>query len=226
MTTYSELALISDIALPPLLKQLIDAGLADYGPDVKAWAADWKSHTLAARPVLSCVYDFEWIDAADAQENIDEWLNPGFQHGRRFLPFAQTGAGDLYCLTPLAGGETGVALVWHDRDASRIDAASFDAFVFSALIDSASDVSHLTDDGLSMAEAVQCLDANIRALAPMLPQPMQAQLEHIRQWVLSGADAEGDGRVPDAVAQTALGLLPVPQDPPFEIVPRWECGQD
>src|SRR6478735_4169535 len=93
MHSYPALAQAHGIPLPALLRHLIEAGLADYGADVKAWVADWRANKLAAQPALSCIDDFEWIKADEAAETIDEWLNPAYQHGRRFLPFAQTGAG-------------------------------------------------------------------------------------------------------------------------------------
>lgn len=230
MTSYAGLAHTTGIALPGLLQGLIDAGLADHGPDIKAWVANWQAHTLAARPVLSCMYDFEWISAPDAEESINEWLNPAYQHGRRFLPFAQTGAGDLYCLTPIASGnhagDIGVALVWHDDDSSAVSAVSFDAFVFDALVRSATDVSHLTDEGFTPAEAAQCLIANIQTLAPMLPPAMQLELDRIAQEVSSGAEAAGDALIAPATAAAALALLPAVEDAPFPIRARWECGED
>lgn len=240
MTSFAALAQTTGIALPDLLQRLLADGLADYGTDVRDWVADWKTHTLAARPVLSCVYDFEWISAADAQESITEWLNPTYQQGRRFLPFAQTGAGDLYCLTPLApstpsmpmtaadesAGHFGVALVWHDDDNSAISAASFDAFVFDALVRSATDVSHLTDEGFSAAEAMQCVLTNIQALAPLLPPAMQAPLAHIAQRITAGDEAAGDALISASTAQTALALLPAVPDARFPVLARWECGED
>lgn len=234
MTTYAALAQTTGIALPDLLQRLLADGLADYGTDVRDWVADWKTHTLAAQPVLSCVYDFEWITAADAQENITDWLNPAYQQGRRFLPFAQTGAGDLYCLTPLSpmtaadegAGDIGVALVWHDDDTSAISAASFDAFVFAALVHSATDVSHLTDEGFSAAEAMQCVLTNIQALAPLLPPAMQAPLEHVAQRITAGEEAAGDALISASTAQAALALLPAVADAPFPVRARWECGED
>lgn len=252
MTSYAALAQTCRIAMPALFRQLLDAGLADHGPDVKAWVADWKAHTLTARPVLSCVYDFEWISAGQAQESIDEWLNPGYQHGRRFLPFAQTGAGDLYCLTPLDGtddapaiapdagpigpaGKVGVALIWHDDDTSKIPFASFDDFVFDALVRSATDVSHLVDEDFTQAEARQCVATNIQVLAPLLAPARQPALEDIRQAVLSGAEMAGDALISPQRAQAALAMLAdasgadasgaAASGAPFPIVARWDCGE-
>lgn len=225
MNTFSALADAGGIALPATLRQLIDAGWTGYGADIEAWRADWKARTLAAQPVLSCVYDLEWIDAKQAGEFIGEWLNPAFQHGRRFLPFAQTGAGDAYCLTPLANGGAGVALVWHDRGSSRIEAASFDAFVYEALVRSAADFSHLIDDDFSPAEAVQCVAANIAALKGYLPEAMKAGLECMLADALPEPNEKEAVMIGEETAQAALALLPEVEDAAFAVVARWECGE-
>lgn len=48
MAALAELAEDCGIALPAMLRQLIDAGHTSYG-DIAAWRADWKGNTLAAR---------------------------------------------------------------------------------------------------------------------------------------------------------------------------------
>ncbi|WP_416048767.1 SMI1/KNR4 family protein [Cupriavidus basilensis] len=225
MDTFSALADASGITLPAMLRQLIDTGRTGYGADIEVWRTDWKASTLAAQPVLSCVYDLEWIDAKQAGESIAKWLNPAFQHGRRFLPFAQTGAGDAYCLTPLANGDIGVALVWHDRGTSRIEAVSFAAFVYEALVCSAADFSHLLDDDYSPAEAVQCVAANIEALRGYLPEAMRAGLARVLADALPGPDDEAAKMISDETTQAVLALLPEVEDEAFAVVARWECGK-
>ena len=224
MATYAELAEASGIALPGALRQLIDAGLTGYG-DIEAWRSDWKGNTLAARPVLSCMADLEWIDAGQASETVQEWLNPAYQHGRRFLPFAETGAGDAYCLTPTADGGIGVALVWHDSDDARIEWASFDAFAFDALLRSAQDCTHLIEDGFSPEESVTCVRENIHVLKAYLPDAMRAGLDRLLADAARCATGEpGALAGPDAVL-AAEALLPPVDDETFDVVARWECGE-
>lgn len=225
MATFAELAEDCGVALPGMLARLIDAGRTGYGEDSAAWRADWKGNTLAARPVLSCMDDLEWIDAHQARETAEEWLNPGYQHGRRFLPFAETGAGDAYCLTPTAGGGVGVALVWHDSGDARADWASFEAFVFDALVRSAADVGHLVEDGFAPAEAVACVAANIGALKEYLPLDMQASLDRLTAGASPVPEHGSTAWIDEASVNTALALLPPVQEAPFEVVPRWECGE-
>lgn len=225
MATYAELAEDCGIALPAMLRQLIDAGHTGYGEDIEAWRKDWRGNTLAARPVLSCMDDLEWIDATQARETAEEWLNPVYQHGRRFLPFAESGAGDAYCLTPTADGGLGVALVWHDSDDARVEWASFEGFVFDALVRSAADIGPLVEEGYTATEAVACVTANIGILKAYLPQAMQAELERLMS---AAPPAPADGStawIDEGCADAALALLPPVQEESFEVVARWECGE-
>jgi hypothetical protein len=124
--SFDDLSRRTGIEIPPLLAQLLAGG----------------------PPELASFSDFEWIDAAEAAGTIDEWLDAKWQDGRRFLPFAQSGAGDAYCLMPLdgtgtgtGGGDTvGVAFVWHDAEESRIEHASFSDFVCAKFLQTFADM--------------------------------------------------------------------------------------
>lgn len=225
MATFAELAEDCGLPMPAMLGRLIDADRTGYGDDIAAWRKDWKRNTLTAWPVLSCMDDLEWIDAAQARETAEDWLNPGYQHGRRFLPFAETGAGDAYCLTPSAGGSLGVALIWHDSGEARVEWASFEAFVYDALVRSAADIGHLVEDGFTAGEAVACVTANIGVLKEYLPRAMQAGLDRL---MAEAPPIPADGSttwVDEACADAALAHLPPVEDAPFEVMPRWECGE-
>lgn len=218
--SLSQWADANGFVLPPLLRQLDADGRCAY-PDPATWRSQWRSRTLAAQPALSCVYDMEWLDSDAASETVAEWLNPRFQNGRRFLPFAQTGAGDAYCLTPAGNGDLGVALVWHDLAESRLTAASFEDFVYESLVLSAGDFSHLTEDGFTREEAGQCVAANISYLKPFLSERYRAGLDALLQG--GNPQAPADGMITLEAQQTALGVLAEISEAPFSVVARWEC---
>lgn len=123
MIDYETLSTQTGIALPPLLKEFLASGKTHYGPD---WADTWRQRCLQDPPLFMSWQDFEWIDAEASREVIEGWLHPGAQNGRSFLPFAQSGAGDAWCLTPLDTHGVGVALVLHDDEASSVAHACFD----------------------------------------------------------------------------------------------------
>lgn len=217
------LSLLADthgFALPPLLRQLEADGRSSY-PDLEIWRSQWRALTLAAQPALSCVYDLEWTNAESAAKTIAEWLNPEYQHGRRFLPFAQTGAGDAYCLTPAANGDLGVVLVWHDSAESEFTAASFEDFAYESLVLSAAEFSHLTDEGFTREEARQCVLANVAYLKPLLSQKYQTGLE--RLLADGNPDALADGMITADAEEAALALMPQVDPAPFAVLARWEC---
>lgn len=88
-----------------------------------------------------------------------------------------------------------------------------------------SDIGHLVEEGFTPAEAVACVRANVEILKAYLPQAMQAELDQLMagapQVPTDGAAAWIDA----ASANAALTLLPPMADKPFEVVPRWECGE-
>ena len=220
ISSLSELASASSLVLPTLLLQIETDERSVY-PDVMTWRHEWKLRTLAAQPVLSCIYDFEWLAPDAASEVLAGWLSPRFQNGRRFLPFAQTGAGDAYCLTPIGNGSLGIAIVWHDREKSQVTAASFDDFVYESLVLSAVDFSDLIDDGFTRDEAMQCVVANISYVKPFLSEGHQIGLEHILH--SAELEATAEGMISENVGHAALARLPQLEEPTFVVVPRWEC---
>ena len=88
-----------------------------------------------------------------------------------------------------------------------------------------SDIGHLVEEGFTPAEAVACVRANVGILKAYLPQAMQGELNRL----MAGAppvSADGSTAWIDAAcANAALALLPPMADKPFEVVPRWECGE-
>ncbi|KRB02384.1 SMI1/KNR4 family protein [Lysobacter sp. Root690] len=221
--TYESLAARAGIPLPSTFARLLADGRTRYGDNLADWKANWSDYTLRAQPLLSCAYDLEWIDAEQAGEIVDDWLNPGFQNGRAFLPFAISGAGDAYCLMTTAAGTSGVGMVWHDRDDSAIETASFEHFVFTSLVESAADFEHLLDD-FSSAQARECVLANMRAAAAYLP----ANLNHALDALISPQLPEDESdiaMISQATAEAAFGvLLPFAQER-FAVVPRWQCNE-
>lgn len=221
--TFETLSAQCGITLPPILSRLLEEGKTDYGRDQADWKLNWRDYTLNAQPILSCVYDLEWISVDKALQIVEIWLNPTFQNGRRFLPFAISGAGDAYCLMPMANGGIGAGLVWHDKAQSAVEMPSFESFIFSKLVESAADLEHLLDD-FTPDEARRSVIANIEVITPYLPRDLRDGLQ-----ILISGDLAGDESDPSLItvetAETALSLLPTFEKEYFSVVPRWECGR-
>lgn len=219
---FEALASSTGIALPPLLRRLLATGRTIYGPD---WAENWRERCLHTPPPLICCPDFEWMDADQARTTIEEWLHPDFQAGKRFLPFAESGAGDAWCLVPLDTLDTldgapsaGVALVRHDAASSEIGHASFADFACVQLLHALADISHwLGEDGLSEQEAWAMVRADVSQVAQGLDAETGAWLQ-----ALCGATS-----VPSWISvpqlEAGLSLFAPPLAPPLPIVARWNC---
>ncbi|MGY5779076.1 hypothetical protein [Rhizobium sp. LEGMi135b] len=221
--TFETISAQCGIALPPILGRLLHDGKTDYGRDQADWKLNWRDYTLNAQPILSCVYDLEWIGAGKALQIVEKWLNPTFQNGRRFLPFAISGAGDAYCLMPMATGGIGAGLVWHDKGQSAVEMPSFESFIFSKLVESATDLEHLLDD-FTPYEARRSVIANIEVIIPYLPWDLSDRLQMLISGDLAGDESDSSLITLEA-AETALSPLPSFEKEYFSVVPRWECGR-
>lgn len=216
---FEALASRTGIALPPLLRQLLATGRTMYGPD---WAENWRERCLHTPPPLISCRDFEWMDADQARTTIEEWLHPDFQAGKRFLPFAESGAGDVWCLVPLdaldGAPSAGVALVRHDAASSEIGHASFADFACVQLLHALADISHwLGEDGLSEQEAW----AMVRADVSQVAQGLDAETGAWLQSLCGAASVPSWISVPQLEA--GLSLFAPPLAPPLAIVARWNC---
>lgn len=84
--------------------------------------------------LLSDHLKMNWMRADEANLLVDTWLNAELQHGKRFLPFATDGGGDIYCLVALPGGEQGVVFIYDNGEDVRIDCLTFPDFIYSWLL--------------------------------------------------------------------------------------------
>ncbi|QEI04957.1 SMI1/KNR4 family protein [Pigmentiphaga aceris] len=212
LNTFTDIARQAGFTLPDTLAAWYGAGMTN-SDDIRAMAP---------------VYDFEWISPASAQQTMEEWLNPAAQHGNRFFPFAESGAGDAYCLVKLADGREGVAQVWHDSDTSSIEYASFADFVAATHLESYADLSHLSkaDDALSVfvrASLVRSTPALPAAHTEAMLTPAQ---EEVSQRPFKSGPKARPQMVPallaqeDAESRAAGFMMAAPVE--FGVVPRWE----
>ncbi|MGJ7554479.1 SMI1/KNR4 family protein [Variovorax sp. RB3P1] len=210
--TFDDLSVRTGIALPALLRQLI-------------------AHAPQA---LGSTYDFEWLSAAEAASVLDEWLDAKWQSGQRFLPFAQSGAGDAYCLVPLAGDAVGVAFVWHDAEESRTDHGSFTDFVCAKFLESFADLSHLEDDDLSEEEMAARVIDDVASVAAFMDAETAAWLQALSRRPVESRPFKAGPRaqpeqVPSLISQAQreeeLARFQLQGAKPFAVKPRWEIGE-
>lgn len=226
LAAYEALSADTGIALPPLLRAFLASGHTVYGPD---WAATWRQRCLQDPPLLTSLGDFEWLSAQDSREVVQQWLNPQAQGGRRFLPFAQTGAGDAWCLTPWGEGAVGVALVLHDAAHSRVLHRTFDDFVQAGVLAACAELGQGLPD-FSDAELLQSLQADVaRVTAAMEAGPAAALQALCRRPLALREFRDGPRARPRQVRallsqdELAVALAALPAvDLAFPVVARWE----
>jgi hypothetical protein len=210
--TFDDLSQRTGIVLPPLLRRLIDGG----------------------QPTLASFCDFEWIDAGQAGEIIDEWLDAKWQGGRQFLPFAQSGGGDAYCLVPLPGDAVGVSLVWHDDEESRVDHGSFSDFVCAMFLQTFADLSHLEEWDLSGPEIAERVIADVAAVTLFMDAQTAAWLQGLSRLPVESRPYKTGPRakpeqVPSLISQAQLDeelkRFQSQGAEAFAVKPRWEIGE-
>lgn len=230
----AELAQHAGISVPPLLDALVRSGATAYGPD---WSQQWRSLCLTQPPALASCDDFEWMSTEERHRTVHEWLCPEAQGGRRFLPFAQNGAGDAYCLT--ANGATSpdgavpaVAWVPHDDEEATVLHGSFDDFVSACLLQAMADVTHQLDE-FTEEESIGMTRLDIARVTALMPLDSARWLQALAAQAPAHYTVQ-DG--PKARPRDALALIspqqhaaalerlqPSPSEPlRFAVVPRWE----
>ena len=229
---FESLADQTGIALPDLLRALIADDLTHYGPD---WKNTWKQRLLDKPPAFSICWDFEWAEPDICAEEIDDWLNPESQQGRCFLPFAQSGAGDLYCLMPYedANGHrhVGVAFVWHDDDESEIEHASFEDFACSQVLNALVDLRQLSQS-FSTEEVLQIVQKDVHQITQHMAEDRKQWLRSLCAGPLTQRDFRCGPKAPvekvwslisQELLEDELAKFTSPEIR-FPVTARWDCA--
>ena len=231
LAEFESISAETQIPLPPMLKDLLASGATEYGPD---WQSTYRERILNNPPAFINFGDFEWIDAETARLEIKSWLIPQVQGGRRFLPFAQSGAGDMYCLMPYEAPDgqqlLGVSLVWHDSDSSQIDHASFRDFVCSHYLEAFADLNELVGN-YSIEGALQAIRADVSQATRFMSDADREYLESFcRPELLQQRPFQSGPRRPPEACWSLLSeeqlrvevqKLPSP-DITFDVIAPWE----
>lgn len=131
---------------PPLYKQLHAEGLLDTGQFGPQWLTSEFPRLRLRPPLLLFGQDFELMQITDIAEETAEFFNPdSYREVRpdlRFVPFAMSGGGDLYCFHLNAATEAGVPIVyvWHDADEATFQAGNLQDFMFRSLLKAVAEV--------------------------------------------------------------------------------------
>ena len=155
MITLSDIERKYSISYPKLYKELDKKNMLDWGEFGFNWKKEVYPKLKKNPPLLLFSIEFEIINFEHIDEEIEAFkdhddfreTNPEFN----FIPFAQTGAGDLYCFQfdKEENGNVPIVLVWHDDNRVDVLAKNLQDFIFrfilEMLIDIESEFSLLTE---------------------------------------------------------------------------------
>jgi hypothetical protein len=217
LSEFQTLALEVNIPVPTELACLILRGLTSYDQGVE-------------KSAFRSTYDFEWITIDEARAFVSDWLNPRFQSGHLFLPFAISGAGDAFCIIQLNDAQhtTCCAMVPHDDDTCNIYDRNFADFATTRLIEAMSDLSHLADDVDEQSLAEYCRQ-DVRDTAACLPKDHAQHLLALAESELKSVEVMYGRRkqlVPALLSgvesDAAFARYKNPSPIAVTIVPPWE----
>lgn len=150
---------------PPVLRKMHADGVTRYGASRDEWGRTWKERSLENPPALLMAFgQVEWMqpDDLEGHEPLEDW-----KPELGLTPFAQNGAGDLWCIHESArdGDRVPVSFVPHDEMKATIYAPDFEAFLFRQLLEAFSEIDP-RGDGFSTTERAQSARAEIKTLTP------------------------------------------------------------
>lgn len=173
---YGAIEARTGFCVPELFRRLVAAGRTQYGATREEWKQTWKQRMLDEPPALLLVSaQVEWW----TPEAIADWAPPDYwSEEHRFVPFAQNGAGDLWCWH-VSSPDAEIVFAPHDENEAEIVAPDLAGFLFRQLVQGLSEI--YPDDGtdFSVEQRVTSAKANVRVLAPYLPAAQVALLEQL-----------------------------------------------
>jgi hypothetical protein len=125
---------------PPLYIQLHNDGMLDMGEYGPKWFTEIYPTLKENPPLLLHSYDFELLNLKGVDQAIEEIQDPedyrNIDKQFKFIPFAQSGAGDHYCffLNEENNGEYPIVYLWHDSNEADYLAGNLQDFIFKMLL--------------------------------------------------------------------------------------------
>lgn len=131
---------------PELYKQLHVDGMLNWGEFGPNWHAVYWNKLKNNPPLLLFGDDFELLDFNRVIEEIEAFKDPEDYRATKpefqFIPFGQTGGGDLYVFQfdKQSGDNIPVTLVSHDSDEAIVLTKNLQDFIFLQLLEAVTDI--------------------------------------------------------------------------------------
>jgi len=130
-----------NIAYPKLYKILDKVEMLSWGEFGSNWFKNEFPKQVIKPPLLLFGNDFELLDNEMIANEIEAFKDPEDYRQTdpkyNFIPFAQNGAGDLYCFQfdKKDGNNIPVVLVWHDSNLVQVLAKNLQDFMFRSMLE-------------------------------------------------------------------------------------------
>lgn len=138
--TLQDIETKHNFEFPLLYKQLDNDGMlniGEYGPN---WYAEVYPLLKQNPSLLLHSYDFELLNSKSVNEAIEELQDPEdyrqIKKEFKFIPFAQSGAGDHYCffVNEEKDGNIPIVYLWHDSNEINYLAKNLQDFIFKMIL--------------------------------------------------------------------------------------------
>lgn len=131
---------------PAIYHQLYADGMLDWGTAGPFWITDQYPMLRQNPPLLLNANDFELSNFKDISLQMEEFADPAYwmniKIGLQFIPFAQNGAGDMYCFFPSGqqDDDIPIILLWHDANRAEYKAKNLQDFIFRSMLEAVADI--------------------------------------------------------------------------------------
>ena len=207
MNKLKEVEQCYNFSYPELYRQLFEDGMLDWGESGPDWHARYYEKMKQNPPLLFWGDDFELLEFDRIMKEIAEFKDPEdyrkIKPELQFVPFAQTGAGDLYVFQfDEANGENiPITLAPHDEESATMLAKNLQDFIFRVLLEAVVEIdeySRIAEDDFEF----NCMNI-LRTHKPYLTQKQFEILTEIYNRKLFDCTY----KVPNGQEYSAKGLL-------------------
>ncbi|PII81357.1 hypothetical protein BMH32_06155 [Leucobacter sp. OLJS4] len=161
LAAFEILAARVGLPVPALLRTWIADGRTQLPTALDMTLSEFLADSplaLVGRP------DLEWLSPAEAATAVDDWLFADAQAGTRFLPFARSGAGDVYAVIRTPDERTACGMVWHDDETSEFASPDFASWAAVAFAETMTDLGPVTGR-VADGRAVEALRTDLQQAA-------------------------------------------------------------
>ncbi|NML22347.1 SMI1/KNR4 family protein [Pseudoflavitalea sp. G-6-1-2] len=133
-------------AYPSLYHQLYADGMLDWGTFGPEWITKQFPELRKRPPLLLFANEFELMPIKDIQSQLEEFADPDYwmniNPALHFIPFAQNGAGDMFCFLQEEGNQENmpIAFLWHDANRAVCKAKNLQDFIFRSMLEAVADI--------------------------------------------------------------------------------------